>query len=572
MEYIIGAVVIIICIFAGGYFLQKQGEKKLEKQIRDSFGNVPKLEYTQEKYDSIGYYFREMAKKYPDDQDHCIVDDITWNDLAMDDVFLTMCNAQSAIGEEYLYYILRTPSLNEEVLSKREKLIRYFDSDPETRVKLQVEMAKAGKISGVSVYEYVSRLDSLKTENNFKHFLCILLMVAAIGLIFIYPAVGIMGTLGVFFYNVITYFKRKSEIENYYQVVAYILRTLDLSQKICGMKNDELKPYTDILSEELKRCKNVTKGARLIVSKKSNGDILEVALDYLRMATHIDLIRFNIMLARLKDKKDDFDKIYEIIGLLDAMTAVTSYRALMGEWCEPILYKCENASVKEGGKHCGIETENIYHPMIAEPVKNNFKESGNVLLTGSNASGKSTFIKTVAINSILAQSIHTCMADSFKASFFKCMTSMALTDNLSGGESYYIVEIKSLKRICDCLNDDVPLLIFVDEVLRGTNTLERIAASSRILSYVGSKNCMLFAATHDIELTYILEKSFKLYHFEEKVEDDGVFFDYTLRDGRAVTRNAILLLKMMGFEESITDAAEKAADEFVNTGEWKPES
>ena len=210
--------------------------------------------------------------------------------------------------------------------------------------------------------------------------------------------------------------------------------------------------------------------------------------------------------------------------------------------------------------------------MIAEPVKNNFKESGNVLLTGSNASGKSTFIKTVAINSILAQSIHTCMADSFRASFFKCMTSMALTDNLSGGESYYIVEIKSLKRICDSLNDDVPLLIFVDEVLRGTNTLERIAASSRILSYVGNKNCMLFAATHDIELTYILEKSFKLYHFEEKVEDDGVFFDYTLRDGRAVTRNAILLLKMMGFEESITDAAEKAADEFVNTGEWKPES
>ena len=81
---------------------------------------------------------------------------------------------------------------------------------------------------------------------------------------------------------------------------------------------------------------------------------------------------------------------------------------------------------------------------------------------------------------------------------------------------------------------------------------------------------MLFAATHDIELTYILEKSFKMYHFEEKVEDDGVFFDYKLRDGRAVTRNAILLLKMMGFEESITDAAEKAADEFTDSGEWKP--
>lgn len=571
MEYIIGAVIVVICIFAGAYYLQKKADQKLENKIRKSFGNVPELEYKQEKYESIGFYSREMAKRHPDDKDHFTVDDITWNDLDMDDVFLTACATQSAIGEEYLYYLLRTPALNNETLAKREKLIRFFEKDPETRVKIQLALAKAGKISGISVYEYVSRLDSLKEENNFKHFSCIVLMVAAISMIFVYPPIGIVGTLGVFFYNVISYFKRKSEIENYYQVVAYILRTLDLSQKLCSFKCEELKPYTEVLSEELKRYKNVTKGAALIVSKKSSGDILEVALDYLRMATHIDLIRFNIMLKRLKDKKDDFDKIYETIGLIDAMIAAASYRELMGDWCEPELFEKKD-SISLGEKHRGINAENIYHPMIAEPVKNNFSEKGNVLLTGSNASGKSTFIKTVAINSILAQSIHTCMADSFKASFFKCMTSMALTDNLSGGESYYIVEIKSLKRICDSLNDDVPLLIFVDEVLRGTNTLERIAASSRILSYVGNKNCMLFAATHDIELTYILEKSFKLYHFEEKVEDDGVFFDYTLRDGRAVTRNAILLLKMMGFEESITDAAEKAADEFVTTGEWKPES
>ena len=571
MEYIIGAVIVVICIFAGAYYLQKKADQKLENKIRNSFGNVPDLEYKQEKYESIGFYSREMAKRHPDDKDHFTVDDITWNDLDMDDVFLTACATQSAIGEEYLYYLLRTPALNNETLAKREKLIRFFEKDPETRVKIQLALAKAGKISGISVYEYVSRLDSLKEENNFKHFSCIVLMVAAISMIFVYPPIGIVGTLGVFFYNVISYFKHKSEIENYYQVVAYILRTLDLSQKLCSFKCEELKPYTEVLSEELKRYKNVTKGAALIVSKKSSGDILEVALDYLRMATHIDLIRFNIMLKRLKDKKDDFDKIYETIGLIDAMIAAASYRELMGDWCEPELFEKKD-SISLGEKHRGINAENIYHPMIAEPVKNNFSEKGNVLLTGSNASGKSTFIKTVAINSILAQSIHTCMADSFKASFFKCMTSMALTDNLSGGESYYIVEIKSLKRICDSLNDDVPLLIFVDEVLRGTNTLERIAASSRILSYVGNKNCMLFAATHDIELTYILEKSFKLYHFEEKVEDDGVFFDYTLRDGRAVTRNAILLLKMMGFEESITDAAEKAADEFVTTGEWKPES
>lgn len=562
MEYIIGAAAVIAVIFAGAYIMQKKADMKLKERIKNSFGKIPELEYTHEKYESIGFYFRTMAEKLPEDADHCVIDNITWNDLDMDNVFLTICATQSSIGEEYLYYLLRTPTLDNEVLRKREKLAEFFAKDPDVRLNLQTELAKAGKIKGVSVYEYLNRLDNLDEESNVKHFACIALLAAAIGTIFVFPPVGIMATLGVFFYNVMSYFKRKGEIENYYAVVAYILRTLDLTDRICGINNEVLTPYTSVLKEELKKFRSVTKGAALIVSKKSNGDILEVALDYLRMATHIDLIRFNVMLGRLKDKKDDFDKIYEIIGLIDSMIAVASFRELMGTWCRPELSK------EEG--NTGIDTENIYHPMISEPVKNNFKETGNVLLTGSNASGKSTFIKTVAINSILAQSINTCMADRYKASFFKCMTSMALTDNLSGGESYYIVEIKSLKRICDSLNPEVPLLIFVDEVLRGTNTLERIAASSRILSYMGAQNCMLFAATHDIELTYILEKSFKMYHFEEKVEDDGVFFDYKLRDGRAVTRNAILLLKMMGFEESITDAAEKAADDFTESGEWRP--
>ena len=559
MEYIIGAVVILVLFFGFGIYAQKNAEKRLEAKIRKNFGLVPEIEYTYEKYESIGYFFREMKKKDPEDENHYSVDDITWNDLDMDRVYLMMCAAQSSIGEEYLYYLLRTPVLNNEELEKREKLITLFSENEDKRVRLQKELAKAGKIDKVSVYEYLDRLENLNNESNFSHFMCIFLLVAAIVSIALHPVLGLMATLGVFFYNVISYFKRKGEIENYYAVVAYLLRTIELSQKLCGIEDEVLKPYTDRLRENIKIFKSITRGATLIVSKKSSGDILEVALDYLRMATHIDIIRFNKMLNKLKDKKKEFDNIYEIIGLIDSMAAVASFRKLTNCWCRPELSK----------EHKGIDTENVFHPMILKPVKNSLKEDGNVLLTGSNASGKSTFIKTIAINSILAQSVNTVMADRYCASFFKCMTSMALTDNLSDGESYYIVEIKSLKRICDSLNDRVPLLIFIDEVLRGTNTLERIAASSRILSYISERNCMLFAATHDIELTYILEKTFKLYHFEENVEDDGVFFDYKLKDGRAVTRNAILLLKMLGFEDEITEKAEKAADYYIEKGEWE---
>lgn len=95
---------------------------------------------------------------------------------------------------------------------------------------------------------------------------------------------------------------------------------------------------------------------------------------------------------------------------------------------------------------------------------------------------------------------------------------MSLRDNLTNNESYYIVEIKSIKRILDSINDEIPTLCFVDEVLRGTNTIERIAASSHILKSLTDKNALCFAATHDIELTNILENIYSNYHLRKMLK------------------------------------------------------
>ena len=145
---------------------------------------------------------------------------------------------------------------------------------------------------------------------------------------------------------------------------------------------------------------------------------------------------------------------------------------------------------------------------------------------------------------------------------------MALRDNIFSNESYYIVEIKSLKRILDRVNDKIPTLCFIDEVLRGTNTLERIAASSRILSSLSKQNTLVFAATHDIELTHILENDYSNYHFQERIEENQIIFDYKLYEGKAISKNAIKLLGMLGYPEEITSAAENAAEYFLANGEW----
>lgn len=216
-----------------------------------------------------------------------------------------------------------------------------------------------------------------------------------------------------------------------------------------------------------------------------------------------------------------------------------------------------------------MQAKDLYHPLIENPVSNSFCLDGGMLVTGSNASGKSTFLRNVAVNAVLAQTIATCTASFYQAPPSRILTSMALTDNLEGGESYFMVEIRSLKRILDAAAQDGALLCVVDEVLRGTNTIERIAASSRILQKLCQKQVFCFAATHDIELTYILEDWYENYHFGEEIRGKDVLFSYLLRKGRASSRNAIRLLENLGYGKELVQSAREAAGEFERTGVWK---
>ena len=113
------------------------------------------------------------------------------------------------------------------------------------------------------------------------------------------------------------------------------------------------------------------------------------------------------------------------------------------------------------------------------------------------------------------------------------------------------------------------LLCIIDEVLRGTNTIERIGASSQILAHICKNNVLSFAATHDIELSYMLQEYYENYHFEEEVREKDVVFNYLLKKGRVTTRNAIRLLEMIGYDKTLIEEAKRAVEEFEASGSWK---
>lgn len=554
MEFIIFGLLVVIAFIVKAFYDRKNYRIKLMEKMNRNWGQIPDEEYTTEKFRSITHYYRSIKDDLQD------VDDITWNDIDMNQVYMLMNNTSSAIGEEYLYSLLRKIKYTDEELIERNRLIEFFQKNKEDRLKLQIALHGMGKLRDVSVYEYINRLDSLEVKSNIPHYVMAGGLIGAIILIFFNPLLGGVLTFTMVGNNMIRYYKRKAEIDAYFTVCSYIIRLLSCVKDITKLDIKEIQSYTDELENASKVLAGFKKGSRVVAGKNPNGNLLDVGLDYQRMLFHTDLIKFNSMLDTFKKNRNTLNQMFVNIGTLDSMIAVASFRTMLDYYCLPELDK----SFKPF-----IHAEELYHPMIEEPVTNSISENSCVLITGSNASGKSTFIKTLAINAILSQTIYTSLCKSYKASYFQIASSMALQDNLQNSESYYIVEIKSLKRILDRLNNNIPTLCFVDEVLRGTNTLERIAASSQILYSFSKGNAICFAATHDIELTHILEKYYSNYHFQEQIVDDNILFDYKLFQGRAISKNAIKLLRVMGYSDDIIGRATDSANEFLESGNWE---
>ena len=543
-------------------------EKFFIRSLYESYGEKPSKEYSTERYERIPFYYKRHSKPGQ-------IDDITWNDLNMDELYKRMNYTLSASGEEYLYYLLRSVGNDRAFLEHLEEVVAFFDDHADERVKIQYLMHQLGHSGKYSLYEYIDNLDFLGERSNKKHIFMNILFIPVLILMLFHFTIGLMALLGLIIYNILTYFKEKGEIEPYIVSFSYVLRLFTICEKLKKIKVDVCKDEWVLMEKHCVPLRKMKKGSYLVFSLNNSihsGNPLDLILDYVRMVFHIDLIKFNNMLADLRLHIKDVDILITQVGFLESAISICAFRRSLPEYCVPELDAAQTISPCD--RNFIIITD-AYHPLIENAVKNSISTKKGVLITGSNASGKSTFLKTIALNAILAQTIHTCMASSYQAPFFQIATSMALRDNMDGGESYYIVEIKALKRVLDMAASEEdfvlskrPVLCFVDEVLRGTNTIERIAASTQILKSLAGQNILCFAATHDIELTELLKEDFCNYHFEEKIADGDIVFNYKLLPGKATTRNAILLLSLMGYDDRIIKTASEQAQKFTETGNW----
>ena len=202
-----------------------------------------------------------------------------------------------------------------------------------------------------------------------------------------------------------------------------------------------------------------------------------------------------------------------------------------------------------------FKASSLGHPLIPEEEKvcNDFEitvKDEIALITGSNMSGKSTFLKTLGVNLALAYSGAPVNALSLNTSLYRLFTCIKVSDSVTDGISYFYAEVKRLKQLLDELNADssVPVFYLIDEIFKGTNNRERLTGSRAYIKFISAKNGVGAVSTHDLELV-ALEKelrNLKNFHFREEVKDGRMIFDYTLRPGPCPTTNALKVMKSEG--------------------------
>lgn len=212
---------------------------------------------------------------------------------------------------------------------------------------------------------------------------------------------------------------------------------------------------------------------------------------------------------------------------------------------------CVFPDVEEGRPH--VAMQNVQHPLLMESsaIANSFQSfEGSVIITGSNMSGKTTFLRTIGVNMVLLHAGACVCATAFQATSMNFYTSMRVHDDVSEGISTFYAEILRIKEMMQKSDAKEPMLVLIDEIFKGTNSADRILCAKQAIVRLHLPWVLTMVSTHDFELCDLeFDKAIQAvnYHFSEYYEGDKICFDYTLKDGRCTTTNARQLMKLAGF-------------------------
>ena len=496
-----------------------------------------------------------------------VLSDKTCNDLDFQELFIFVDRTSSRVGQQFLYNKLRTISYQPADTKGQEKIIEEFITNSSFRLYVQAQLSK---LSDTNSYYLTSFFQDNHIQPPKWLFMVRILSFASLLslVLLLFNSAMVLVLIGLFFTNIIIHFWNKKNLAQYINSLPQLLRLNGVAREL--FKNQALKGINPNLQESITVIDGVRNRMSFFrVEASLQSDMAAVFWSMLELVKILFLLEplllFGI-LRQLDTKRKEVEDLFTFVGQVDALVSVASLRTGLDKYSIP--------TIAQGQKE--IVAQEVYHPLIVDCVKNSIHvDAKSILLTGSNMSGKTSFIRTIGINVITGLTLNTCFAEQFTMPRMRIYSAIRISDDLMNDRSFYFEEVLTIKEMIEESGSGIPSLFLLDEIFKGTNTVERISAGKAVLSYLTKADNTVFVSTHDIELADLLNEEYELYHFSEQVDNKTIDFDYKLKVGKLKNRNAISILQINDYPTAIIDEAIEIAKELdkvtvVNSSQLTP--
>jgi hypothetical protein len=479
------------------------------------------------------FYDRSVA-----DQSVERLDDRTWQDLDLDQVFLKLDFAVSEPGRQCLYDMLRTPQRSVESLQELERGVARCSTDDALGDRIRAALAPLNDRRSA----YLVNLLYGELPSRPPLWWLTATSIACLALVAVWPRALIVWIV-VCAINICVQLSYKPRVKRFIPAIHELPKFLGAAERLGGIEQAELANDAARLRDGAKKIRGL-RPATLWLKFEPNqtNELVSSLYEYVNLLFLLDVNAFVFTVEIIRRARGPMREMFEALSRLDALQSIARWRAGLSEWTTPVF--------TEPQKECDVE--NIAHPLLDEPVRSSLHiDQRSILISGSNMSGKTTFVRALGVNAVLAQALHTVCAARWVGPVLRVRTFIGRADSIMEGKSYYLAEAEAILALVRAKDTGVQHLFLLDEIFRGTNTTERIAAASAVLAHLTSGTDLVVVATHDLEVLDLLGDLYAAHHFTEQIGDGGLSFDYRIRPGASSTRNAIALLEFMDYPEQV---------------------
>jgi len=510
-------VIVAVLIIGGGGIMAhaRWRRRKLVERLRSEWG-VPQPVRRPAAIDAA-----ESWRELDEASDQAAgLDDRTWLDLDLDAVVSSIDRTHTGLGQQALYRRLRS-TLSWNAADGIEQLVGRFGADASLRESAGVVLHMAGPSLGRGLW-IITRPALIRVRWWYWSF-----PVLALGMLFslmtipFYPP-ALIAVLVLLVLNLLARMATAWQVPGLLAPMRQMGALIATAERLVGAVETDQGEAGGIRTG-IKSLAPLRRIARWVSRDPfSSGELVAGVWEYLNLMFILDANALVLSAHELRRQAPVVSRVAQWVGDVDVALCVASLRAEPRDWCIP---------VRTGGRNA--EVAGVWHPLVESPVANDAElyPGRGVIVTGANMSGKSTYLRSIGIAAVLARSLNTCPATSWRGALFGVRSLIGRADDLSAGKSYYQVEADGVVAMLEHAAGNEPTLFILDELLRGTNTIERLAAGEAVLRGLlaprssGNPHAVI-VATHDGELVAMLEGLYAPWHFRETLDGEALRFDY----------------------------------------------